>query len=85
MAIVPWDVWWDGRAGIRHPGQAARRAVTATELGSLAGFAAILSGFNWIILNHYRDKSYGMGHRVGFLTGLRGEQQPGPQLGLHVP
>jgi hypothetical protein len=26
-------------------------------------------------MNHYRDKGYGMGYRVGYLSGLRGEQR----------
>ena len=73
VAIVPLDVWWKAIRGFVTPAMPPEGS-TATELGSLAGFAAILSGFNWILLNHYRDKSYGMGYRVGFLTGLRGQK-----------
>jgi hypothetical protein len=27
------------------------------------------------VMNHYRDKGYGMGYRTGFIAGLRGEQK----------
>lgn len=84
VAIVPLDVWWEGIRGFVTPAMPPDGS-TATELGSLAGFAAILSGFNWILLNHYRDKSYGMGYRVGFLTGLRGEKSEVRSSGFTFP
>ena len=84
VAIVPFDVWWEGVRGFVTPAMPPKGS-TATELGSLAGFAAILSGFNWILLNHYRDKGYGMGHRVGFLTGMRGERSQVKSSGLTFP
>jgi hypothetical protein len=84
VAIVPLDVWWEGIRGFVTPAMPPEGS-TATELGSLAGFAAILSGFNWILLNHYRDKSYGMGYRVGFLTGLRGEKSEVKSSGFTFP
>jgi hypothetical protein len=84
VAIVPLDVWWDGLRGFVTPAMPPAGA-TATELGSLAGFAALLSGFNWVFLNHYRDKSYGMGQRVGFLSGLRGQQSKVLDSGFTFP
>ncbi|HEV3363523.1 MAG TPA: Nramp family divalent metal transporter [Acidimicrobiia bacterium] len=74
VAVVPLDVWWQGLRGFVTPAMPPK-GITATEVGSLAGFAALLSGFNWVFLNHYRDKSYGMGHRVGYLSGLRGHSK----------
>jgi hypothetical protein len=74
VAIVPLDIWWDALRGFVTPA-APPKGITATEIGSLAGFAALLSGFNWVFLNHYRDKSYGMGHRVGYLSGMRGHSK----------
>ena len=73
LAIVPWVVWWEAIRGFLTPAMPPS-GMSATDLGALAGFAALLSGFNWIFLNHYRDKSYGMGYRVGFISGLRGKQ-----------
>lgn len=84
VAIVPLDVWWEGIRGFVTPAMPPE-GMTATTLGSLAGFAAILSGFNWMLLNHYRDKSYGMGYRVGFLTGLRGEESKVKSSGFTFP
>jgi hypothetical protein len=84
VAIVPLDVWWDGITGFLTPA-APPKGVTATEIGSLAGFAALLSGFNWVFLNHYRDKSYGMGYRVGYLTGLRGRRSQVKSSGFTFP
>ncbi|HLF41463.1 MAG TPA: Nramp family divalent metal transporter, partial [Acidimicrobiia bacterium] len=84
VLIVPLDVWWEAIRGFLTPAMPPEGS-TATELGSLAGFAALLSGFNWIFLSHYRDKSYGMGHRVGFFTGLRGEQSKVRSSGFTFP
>ena len=49
--------------------------ITATTLGALAGFTALASGLNWYAMAHYRDHGYGMGHRVGFIAGVRGERR----------
>src|SRR4029453_4863146 len=35
--------------------------------------------------NHYRDRGYGMGHRVGYLSGLRGERREVRAVGLTFP
>lgn len=84
VVIVPLDVWWDGITGFVTPARPPEGS-TATELGSLAGFAALLSGFNWMMLSHYRDKSYGMGYRVGFFSGFRGEQGTVRNSGFTFP
>jgi hypothetical protein len=74
LTIVPFDIWWEGIRGFVTPA-APPEGITATQLGGLAGFTAFASGLNWYIIGHYRDKGYGMGHRVGFLPGMRGERQ----------
>jgi hypothetical protein len=84
LAIVPFDVWWNAIRGFLTPAMPPQ-GMSATDLGALAGFAALLSGFNWIFLNHYRDKSYGMGYRVGFIAGLRGEQSKVRSSGFVFP
>jgi hypothetical protein len=48
---------------------------SATDLGALAGFTATASGVNYFIISYYRDKGYGMGHRVGFIAALVGGKQ----------
>jgi hypothetical protein len=74
LAVVPFDIWWEGIRGFVTPA-APPEGISATQLGGLAGFTAFASGLNWYIIGHYRDKGYGMGHRVGFLSGMRGERQ----------
>jgi len=74
IAIVPPSVWWDGIRGLLTPATPPA-GITATTLGALAGFTALASGLNWYAMAHYRDHGYGMGHRVGFLAGVRGERR----------
>lgn len=73
IAIVPPSVWWEGIAGLVTPA-APPEGITASTLGGLAGFTALASGLNWYAMAHYRDHGYGMGHRVGFIAGMRGER-----------
>jgi hypothetical protein len=84
VAVVPWDVWWEGIRGFLTPARPPKGA-SATDLGGLVGFTALAAGLNWFFLNHYRDKGYGMGHRVGFLAGMRGEQEKVLDLGFMFP
>jgi hypothetical protein len=44
--------------------------VSATAIGSVAGFAAMASGLNYVFMNYYRDKGYGMGSKAGYIPGL---------------
>jgi hypothetical protein len=84
VLVVPWDVWWEGIRGFLTPARPPDGA-SATDLGGLVGFTALAAGLNWFFLNHYRDKGYGMGHRVGFLAGMRGEQGKVLDLGFMFP
>jgi hypothetical protein len=58
---------------------------TAASIGGLVGFAAMASGLNWFLMGHYRDKGYGMGTRVGYIAGLRGERQEVRAVGVTFP
>jgi hypothetical protein len=82
--IVPGEVWWDGITGFVTPALPPE-GTDATLLGGLAGFTALASGLNWYLMNHYRDKGYGMGHRVGFLAGARGEKKEVLDVGVTFP
>jgi|GEM_PF-251419 len=71
LVVVPLNVW----------GQAWLSLVTFTAppkgtdpslLGSLAGFTALASGLNFMVVGYYRDKGYGMGAKVGYLSGWIG-------------
>jgi hypothetical protein len=61
--------WGDGLEGMFRP-SLPPAGVDATAIGSVAGFAAMASGLNYVFMNYYRDKGYGMGSRTGFIPGL---------------
>lgn len=61
--------WADGLEGLFRP-SLPPEGVSATSIGAVAGFAAMASGLNYVFMNYYRDKGYGMGSRAGFLPGL---------------
>jgi hypothetical protein len=84
LFIVPFSVWWDALRGLVTPALPPEGS-DATLLGGLAGFTALASGLNWYVMNHYRDKGYGMGYRVGYLSGLRGERQQVRAVGVTFP
>jgi hypothetical protein len=84
LFIVPWSIWWDGISGFFTP-SAPPEGISATQLGGLAGFTALASGLNWYVMGHYRDHGYGMGHRTGFIAGLRGERREVLASGVTFP
>ncbi|MGI5213746.1 Nramp family divalent metal transporter [Plantactinospora sp. CA-290183] len=84
LLVVPFDLWWEGIRGFFTPA-APPEGITATQLGGLAGFTALASGLNWYVMGHYRDKGYGMGHRTGYLSGLRGERREVLATGVTFP
>jgi hypothetical protein len=84
IAIVPGRIWWDGISGFFTPA-APPEGISATQLGALAGFTALASGLNWYVMGHYRDKGYGMGHRAGYLAGMRGERKQLLASGVTFP
>src|SRR5215211_9392906 len=84
LFVVPFNVWWEGIRGFFTPA-APPQGITATDLGALAGFTALASGLNWYVMGHYRDKGYGMGHRAGFISGLRGERRDLLSVGVTFP
>ncbi|MFG2000719.1 Nramp family divalent metal transporter [Spirillospora sp. NPDC048911] len=84
LFIVPFSGWWEGVKGFLTPA-APPDGITATEIGGLAGFTALASGLNWYVMGHYRDKGYGMGHRTGFISGLRGERVKLLDTGVTFP
>ena len=84
LILVPGRIWWDGIRGFVTPA-APPEGITASQLGALAGFTALASGLNWYVLGHYRDKGYGMGHRAGYIAGLRGERREVLASGVTFP
>ncbi|RJL32665.1 Nramp family divalent metal transporter [Bailinhaonella thermotolerans] len=84
LFVVPFSLWWEAIRGFVTPA-APPAGITATEIGGLAGFTALASGLNWYVMGHYRDKGYGMGHRAGFIAGLRGERRELLASGVTFP
>ena len=84
LVLVPFSVWWDALRGLVTPALPPEGS-DATLIGGLAGVTALASGLNWYVMNHYRDQGYGMGHRVGFISGLRGEQREVLPIGVTFP
>ena len=83
VLLVPPSVVWEAIRGLVTP--RLPEGADATLLGGLAGFTALASGLNWYVMNHYRDKGYGMGHRVGYIAGLRGARREVLAVGMTFP
>jgi hypothetical protein len=81
LFVVDFGLWGDALAGFFTPALPPE-GTDVTLLGALWGFTAMAAGLNWFIMTHYRDKGYGMGHRVGFLSGIRGTQQDVLDVGV---
>jgi hypothetical protein len=84
IILVPASVWWEGIRGLFTPA-VPPAGITATQIGGLVGFAALASGLNWYVMNHYRDHGYGMSHRMGYIAGLRGESKEVQAVGVTFP
>ncbi|MGH8929218.1 MAG: Nramp family divalent metal transporter [Egibacteraceae bacterium] len=84
LFIVSPSMFVSGVAGFLTPALPPP-GTTAASIGGLVGFAAMSSGMNWYLMGHYRDKGYGMGSRVGYIAGLRGERQEVRSTGVTFP
>ena len=74
LLVAPASYWRDAFLSlvtVRRPPS----GIDVSLLGALAGYTGFSSGMNFMMINYYRDKGYGMGHRVGFIAGLVGGQQ----------
>ena len=71
IAFVPGGLWLTMLASIVTPG-ALPKGIDATTLGSIIGYTGFGAGMNFMLINYYRDHGYGMGHKVGFFSGILG-------------
>jgi hypothetical protein len=71
LVVVPLDFWKQSLVSIVIPARPPQ-GTDPTLLGALAGFTALASGLNFMIIGYYRDKGFGMGSKTGFLSGLIG-------------
>lgn len=74
VAIVPVSYWGASLASAVIPARIPA-GMDATLLGGIIGYTGFAAGFNFMLINYYRDKGYGMGHKVGFISGLVGGQK----------
>jgi hypothetical protein len=74
IIFVPGRMWGEMFASIVTPA-APPKGIDATTLGAIIGYTGFASGFNWMLINYYRDHGYAMGHRCGFYSGIFGGQK----------
>jgi hypothetical protein len=74
LFVVSGTDWLDGLEGLFRPALPPE-GTEAIDIGAVAGFAAMASGLNYVFMNYYRDKGYGMGSRAGFIPGLIGGER----------
>jgi hypothetical protein len=74
ILLVELSAWGDGLEGLFRPALPPE-GVDATSIGAVAGFAAMASGLNYVFMNYYRDKGYGMGSKAGYIPALLGGEK----------
>jgi hypothetical protein len=67
LFLVPAGVWAEGLAGFFRIGYIPR-GVDVLLLGALVGYSAYGGFGNNAMTNWYRDKGYGMGQKVGYIS-----------------
>jgi hypothetical protein len=74
ILVVGWSDLGDGLEGMFRPALPPE-GTNAADIGAVAGFAAMASGLNYVFMNYYRDKGYGMGSRAGYIPALLGGEK----------
>jgi hypothetical protein len=74
ILVIGWGDLVDGFEGLFRPALPPA-GTNATDIGAVAGFAAMASGLNYVFMNYYRDKGYGMGSRAGYIPALLGGER----------
>ena len=71
VIYAPGHMWGEMLTSIVTPAMPPK-GIDATTLGSIIGYTGFASGFNFMLINYYRDHGYAMGHRVGYYSGIVG-------------
>lgn len=71
IVFAPGKMWGEMLASIVTP-SLPPKGIDATTLGAIMGYTGFASGFNYMLINYYRDHGYAMGHRCGFYSGIIG-------------
>lgn len=71
VAIVPFSYLGQSLIAAVIPARIPE-GMDISLLGGIIGYTGFGAGFNFMLINYYRDKGYGMGSKVGFISGLVG-------------
>jgi hypothetical protein len=71
VIVAPPSLWAHG-FGSLFIFKLPPKGIDIDLLGAIAGYTGFASCMNFLLINYYRDKGYGMGHRVGYIAGLIG-------------
>jgi len=74
LIFAPASLWAEALKSIFTPGPLPVGIDVAT-LGSIIGYTGFGAGMNFLLINYYRDHGYGMGHKMGFFSGLVGGEK----------
>src|SRR5512139_2419614 len=76
LAIIfaPASLWAEAVKSIVTPGPLPE-GIDVVTLGSIIGYTGFGAGMNFLLINYYRDHGYGMGHKMGFFSGLVGGEK----------
>ena len=77
-------MWGEMLASIVTP-SVPPKGIDATTLGSIMGYTGFASGFNFMLINYYRDHGYAHGAPMRLLLRYFRRRKSGrAALGLHI-
>jgi hypothetical protein len=74
VLIVPIGFWGRSLASAVIPARVPA-GMDVTLLGAIIGYTGFGAGFNFMLINYYRDHGYGMGSKVGYISGAIGGEK----------
>ena len=84
ILVVPGRNWGIAWASLITPA-APPKGSDPSLLGAVAGYTALAAGMNFMYMGYYREKGYGMGHKIGYIASLRADQLPILTVGKTFP
>jgi hypothetical protein len=84
ITIVPAAHWGIAFASLFIPAAPPKGSDPAL-LGAVAGFTALAAGLNFMYMGYYKEKGYGMGHKIGYIASLTAKQPPILAVGKTFP
>jgi len=71
LALTPWEAWVELGKGLVSVGYIPK-GVDPILLGALWGYTGFATGINYVIVNWFKDKGWGMGSLTGYISGIIG-------------